>query len=159
MEQKYLAKWLKVITLITGVIGLVVFFLILPVLGMDMVSKNASLENLYWPWIVLIWIVAIPCFVALGIFYKICIEIGDDNSFSKKNAKSLKTISLLAICDSVFFFVVSMVFSIIWSSSLVVIITVLILVFIGIAIGVLSASLSHLVLNASEIKNENELTI
>lgn len=159
MKQKYLSKWLKMITIITGVIIGVIYFLFIPFMGKDLVNISSKIEYEYWPWLILIWLTSIPCYIALVLFYRICIEIGNDNSFSEKNAKLLKEISWLAIIDSLLFFIGSIGFSLVWGSNLLVIAGSLIVVFAGLAMGIIAAALSHMVLKASRIKDENDLTI
>lgn len=159
MKQKYLSKWLKVITVITGIIIAVIYFIFIPFMGKDLVNISSKIDYEYWPWLILIWITSVPCYIALVLFYRICIEIGNDNSFSEKNAKLLKEISWLAIIDAILFFVGSLGFSLVWGSNILVIAGALMVVFAGLAIGILTAALSHMVLKASRIKDENDLTI
>ena len=159
MKQKYLAKWLKLITIVVGVIGILIYFAAIPILGGDTFNVFPELDFVFWPWIILIWLTSIPFYIALVLFYMICNEIEKDNSFSEKNARLLKYVSLLAICDTVFFFTGNVVYTLLGINRLMIILLSLFVVFVGIVIGVLTASLSHLVLNASELKKENELTI
>lgn len=159
MKQKYLAKWLKMITIVVGVIGILIYFAAIPVLGGDTFNVFPELDFVFWPWIILIWITSIPCYIALVLFYKICNEIENDNSFSEKNAKLLKNISLLAIFDTIFFFTGNVVYSLLGINRLMIMLVSLFVVFVGIVIGILTAALSHFVLKASELKKENDLTI
>ena len=61
--------------------------------------------------------------------------------------------------DSIFVFVAHVIFLILDISAAVVMMVIIVIVVIGIAISTAAAALSHLVMKAAEIKEENELTI
>ena len=52
MEQKALAKWLKAILVGVGICGLIVYFLILPSYGQDLVFDYPEFRGRFWPWMV-----------------------------------------------------------------------------------------------------------
>ncbi len=161
MRQKNLSKWLKIITFITGLIGAIIYFLVIPVLGSDLIDISEKLDFSFWPWMIFVWGSAIPCYVALVFFYWICIEIGKDNSFSKLNAKLLKQISFLAIVDCIYFFSgeCNLSFFKEWVILRIILFS-LFIVFAGIAVAILAASFIAIwFLNAAEIKEENDLTV
>ena len=85
--------------------------------------------------------------------------MGRDNSFSMKNARSLRAIAFLAAADAVFFFAGNIVFLLLDLSHPSIFLFSCFIVFIGIAIAVASACLSHLVRKAAVLREENELTI
>lgn len=159
MEQLSLSKWLKSIAIGIGLIGLIIYLLIIPLWGHDLVQANVDLANYYWPWLIFIWITGIPCFMVLFEFWKICCEIGNDNSFSKENVNSLKRISQLLISDCIILFIGNVVLFFLNMNHPGIALIMLFIMFAGIAVAVLSASLSHLVLKAYKMKEENELTI
>ena len=70
-----------------------------------------------------------------------------------------RTISILAALDSLYFFAANVVFMVINMNHPGVFLISLIVVFIGVAVTVAAAALSHLVRKAAEIQQENELTI
>lgn len=159
MEQLSLSKWLKSIAIGIGSIGLIIYLLIIPLWGNDLVQANPNLANWYWPWLIFIWITGIPCFMVLFEFWKICCEIGKDNSFSKENVNSLKRISQLLVIDCTILFVGNVVLFLLKMNHPGIALIMLFIMFAGIAVAVLSAALSHFVLKACKIKEENELTI
>ena len=159
MEQLKLSKWLKSIAIGIGIIGLIIYLIIAPLWGNDLVQGDSARTNWYWPWLTFIWITGIPCFMGLFEFWKICAEIGKDNSFSKENVNSFKRISQLFITDSIVVFIGNVVLFFLNMNYPSIAIIMLFIMFAGITIGVLSAVISHLVLKAYKIKEENELTI
>ncbi len=159
MNQAKLSKWLKVITLGIGITGAIVYFYIIPNMGRTLVNEYPEFETWFWPWLIFIWTSGIPCYLALSYFWKICTRIGEDNSFCEKNAILLSRISYLAVADTIFFFVGNIIFLLLGMNHPGILILSLLIDFLGISIAVASASLSHLVHKAAEIKRENELTI
>ena len=102
---------------------------------------------------------ALPVFAALICGWIITSEIACDRSFSNKNAKLLKAISFLAAGDAIYFFLGNIVFLSLDMNHPGIVLASLFAVFIGAAIAVAAAALSHLVYKAAQIQTENEGTI
>ena len=111
------------------------------------------------PWLSFIWLLGIPCYIVLVIFWGICDEIRKDNSFSMKNAKALAIISKLAMVDSILCFSGIVTFSMFQMMHISILVLGILVVSVGIAISVIAAALGHLVQKASKLKDENDLTI
>ena len=160
MNQNNLSKWLKGIIIGTGIFGLIVFGWFLPAYGANFASMNPEVAYCYWPWLIFLWLCAVPCFVSLFFGWKIAKNIGNDNSFSFENSKHLKTISKLAALDSAFFFVGNwaLVFMDMSHPGVALIFAPLV-IFVGVAVSVVCATLSHLVYKSAVLQSENDLTI
>ena len=159
MGQKALAKWLKAILVGVGICGLIVYFLILPSYGQDLVFDYPEFRGRFWPWMVFLWCTGFPCYIALFFGWKIAGKIGTDQSFSDENACYLKWISWLAAGDAVFFFLGNLVFSFMDMSHPGVFLFLMLIVFAGIAVAVVSAVLSHRVKKAAVLQEQSDLTI
>lgn len=159
MDSIKFAKWLKVIVIGTGICGVMIYFLLLPQWGRDIAVSYSSYTDAYWPWLIFLWISAIPCYATLVCCYRIASEIGKENSFCSKNAELLRIISLLAAADTVYFFLGNLVFLFLHLSHPGIILLALIVVFIGISVTVAAAALSHLVYKAAKLQEDNEYTI
>lgn len=159
MERLNLSRWLKIITIGVGFCGLLIYFFIIPSAAKEWALGSARYSYNFCSWIIFLWIAGIPCFIALIDFWKICCEIGRDNSFSIKNAVFLKQISYLAFIDSAFFFAGNFVFLFLGISNIGILLKSLLVAFAGIAIAIASATLSHLVGKAAKLQSENDLTI
>ena len=159
MKQDALARWLKFIIIGVGICGLITYMVIMPRFGAYLVRHNTMLERNVMPWLILIWISAIPCYIVLFLGWKVADNIGADRSFSYDNAKYLKWTSYLAMGDSIFLFLANVVFLLLDMSAAAVMLVIGIIVFIGISVSICAAALSHLVVKAAEIQEENELTV
>ncbi len=159
MTQKSLSKWLKGIILGIAACGIIICGFLIPMFGRELALENPEFSHCYYPWLVMLWICAIPCYLVLYRGWKITVEIAGDNSFSYENARHLKHIGVLALADSVYFFVSNLVFLFLNMSHPSVFLVSLFVDFAGVVVAVIAAALSHLVLKAAEIQQENRLTI
>jgi fluoride ion exporter CrcB/FEX len=82
MKQNALAKWLKFIIVGVGICGLLTYTVIMPRFAAYLVRQNSMLEKNVLPWLILIWISAIPCYIVLILGWKIADNIRLDRSFS-----------------------------------------------------------------------------
>ena len=87
MKQDALAKWLKFIIAGVGICGLLTYTVIMPRFAAYLVRQNSMLEKNVLPWLILIWISAIPCYAVLVLGWKIADNIRMDRSFSYENAR------------------------------------------------------------------------
>ena len=159
MEVKALGKWLKIVLFGIGVCGVFIYLIVFPSLGDSFAYENPEFAYCFWPWLVFLWISGIPCYIFLALGWKIATNIGKDNSFSKENAKYFKWGAWLAAGDTAYFFIGNIVLLLLNMSHPGITLASMVVSFIGISIAVCAAVLSHLVQKASELKEENDLTI
>lgn len=159
MTQKSLSKWLKGVIVGIAVCGLVIYAVLVPMFGKDLAMENPEFAHAYYPWLAILWVSAIPCYLALYHGWKITARIARDNSFSKENARSLKHICMLALTDAAYCFAANLAMLFLDMSHPSILLASLFVDFAGVAVAVTAAALSHLVLKAAEIQQENKLTI
>lgn len=159
MQQLKLSQWLKGVTIFVGIIGGLFFFLFVPTYGRNMLTLYPEFSSLFYLYLIMTWIGAIPCYLALFQFWKVCIQIGKDNSFSHENAKSLQNIGRLALIDTAYCLIGILVLLLANSLHIFLFIAALFIIAAGIAIAVIAAVLSHLIEKAWQLKQENDLTI
>ncbi|MCR4895192.1 MAG: DUF2975 domain-containing protein [Lachnospiraceae bacterium] len=159
MEQKALARLLKGCLIGLGIVGLVVYGMIIPMYGQSVVVQYPEFSYCYLPWLIFLWITAIPCYAVLVIGWRIAGKIGEDRSFCYENAKWLKWIAWLAFGDTIFFFVGNVILLFLGMNHPGIALFSLVVDFVGVAIGVASAALSHLVQKAAEMQEQSDLTI
>lgn len=92
MNRKHSLNLLKLACVLTALMGVALFFFVAPAVLMDYASHR---EPRFWIDLIYIWIVGALSFAALGQAWKICVEIGRDNTFSEINARGLVRISRL----------------------------------------------------------------
>jgi len=158
MKQKKISYYLKGIDIVLVILvviaaGLFTFLKFNPrVWGLEMVmTGTATLPILY--------LLAATAIYVLYEFWKVCTEIGKDNSFSLENAKSFNHMSL-AGKTALVIFVIKIIVMIVTSKVTVIGILLTVTEIIVVEIfSILCKCLSKLIQNAYEMKNENDLTI
>jgi hypothetical protein len=159
MEQKSLSNWLKGIIIGVGICGAIGYFSVVPGYGQSIIRRFPEFSSWYLPWLVVILLTGIPIYIALYQAWKIAVNIGQDRSFCMENAAALQWIARLALIDVAYFFLANVVMVFLSMNHAGVLLLSLLIALVGVAISVCCAGLSHLVLKAAKIQEENELTI
>lgn len=156
MTQAALAKRLKSIIFGVGIFGLIFYQVVIPYLCIELFENTFDKLLLS---ILFLCSSGIPCYVVLLIAYRIADNIGKDLSFTNENAKLLKWISTLAMIDSTYLLIGNIVLIIIDAMNAMSFIILFMFVFLGVAISIVAAALSHLVAKAALLQSQNDLTI
>lgn len=159
MEQKHLSKWLKLILIGVGICGLILYAFVIPMYGLSLRADYPEFSDRFWPWLIFIWVSGIPCFMVLNFAWKISTNIGNDQSFTERNAALLKLISISSLADAGFFFIGNIVLLLLNMSHPGVVIASFAIVFVGVAVAITSAVLSHLVKKAAALQEQSDWTI
>lgn len=159
MEQKALSTWLKGAIGCLAVLGLFIFGFVIPMYGISLSGRNPEYAHCFWPWMILIILVAIPCYIALVIGWRIAADIGRDRSFSVENAKRMRAISNLAFGDVMLFFCGNILLLVFGMSHPGVFLLSLLPDLFGVAVAVCAAALSHLIYKSASLQEDADLTI
>ena len=159
MNQQKLSAWLKAILIGVGLCGLIVYFAVLPSIGSSLHASFPEFAAWHWPWMIFLWLTAIPCFAALVMGWRIAVNIGKDRSFSEENARLLQRIGYLAAADTAFFFLGNIVFFFLGMNHAGIMLASLLICFAGVAVTVAAVCLSHLVHKAADLQEQSDLTI
>ena len=157
MKRVGLVRTLKGVIVFLAVMLAVYYIAIFPDSIREMGRQNANVSWMVTPGIIAISISVIPIAVALILFWKICTEIGKDNSFCHKNARWLSGIGICALIDTGYCAVGTVTLELLAGSPVWLLGTAVCIV--GLAIALAAFLLSHLVLKAADLKAENDLTI
>lgn len=159
MNQKKIADGLKFFSVIVAAVGAVFFFWYAPRMADKYAALSSGGEALKWPGLIGIWVIGLLCYLALGEFWKICTRIGDDDSFCKKNARSMQIIALLAFLAAILLLVGGVIRACLGFLELLNAVKLFFVIFIACGLGVLCLALARLIENAAKLKEENDLTI
>lgn len=159
MNQKKLSRWLKAVIIGVGICGLIVYLGLLPVFGDSLLTEYPEFSSWRWPWLIFLWITAVPCFIILVLAWKIAANIGEDRSFSAENAGLLRNIAVLIVGDILFFFLGNAVFTFLSMNHPGILLISLLICAIGIAVAIAAACLSHLVRKAADLQEQSDLTV
>lgn len=159
MGQKTLSLWLKGIIIGIGLCGLAIYGAVVPEFASYVREGYPEFARAVLPWKIFIWCSGIPCFAVLYFAWGIVSNIGMDRSFTEENAKKLRWISGLAAGDALFFFWGNVLLLLMNMNHPGIVLVSFVVVFIGIAVAVASAALSHLVKKAAALQEQSDLTI
>ncbi len=159
MKQSALSNWLKGAIICLGVFGALVYGVVLPHYGQDLVRDYPELAHYFWPWMTLLILTALPCYWALVLGWQIATDIGRDRSFTEKNAERMKTISNLAFGDVVLFFCGNVLLMVLGMNHPAIFLLALLPDMVGVAVAVCAAGLSHLIYKSASMQQDADLTI
>ena len=159
MNQMKISKILKLFSMMNAIIGGLFFFWYMPHIISDAAIEFSEVSFLEMPGKIGIWTIALLCYIALYYFWKICNEIGKENSFCEKNVLSMKYIGIIACLICILIFGGDVYMAVVGYLHPGLVILSFLFIFVGSGIAVICFSLSALIKNAVMIKNENDLTI
>ena len=159
MNQQKLSSWLKGIVIGIGLCGLIVCFAVLPAFGESLRTDFPEFAGWYWPWMIFLWVAAVPCYAALVLGWRIAASIGADRSFTADNARLLRIIGGLAAGDTAYFFAGNVVLLFLNMNHPGVLLISLLICFAGVSVTVAAVCLSHLVRKAADLQEQSDLTI
>ena len=159
MGQKSFAIWLKCMIAGVCVCLLAVYGMVIPIFALNVRAVYPEFSYCFWPWLIFLWITALPCYGALGLGWRITSNIGRDQSFCDENARLLKVISFLAAGDAAYFFAGNIVLLLLNMNHPGIALGLLLVVFAGAAVAAAAAALSHLVKKAAVLQEQSDLTI
>lgn len=157
MDQKKLSIWLKAIAVGCGLCGLALFGFILPRYLAYAAEEVPDLP--LTAWLIFMGVLAIPCYAVLVCIWRMADEIGRDNSFSEQNARLLKYIALLAGADSALLLIGNLIFLATKHSVPTLALASAFVCFLGLAISVGAACLSHLIHKAATQQEDGDMTV
>lgn len=157
MTQKKISYWLKGMTAVLGIMGLL-FFGGLTWYALE--TRRTAPENVQWQLIFFAWYTAVLCYLVLYQFWQVCTQIGRENSFSMENVRAFRRMGLCGVAE-----ILGLAARLIWNAiaahfdwrwvlAVFAAKAVLCAMFI-----LLCFALSGLVQYAYEVKQENELMI
>lgn len=154
MKQTKISYWLKGMTLLLAVMG-IFFFGALTAYAFQLKAQG----NVLWGWVGFSWYIAVLCYLILFEFWRVCTQIGKDNSFSLENAKYFHHMGLYGI-GGILGFAARMIWvAAVGKADIYKIVFVIGEILIAAIFTILCECLSRLVQYAYDVKRENELTI
>lgn len=159
MKQKVLARHLKMAIICLAVFGVLVYGVVIPTYGEEIVSANPEMADRFWPWLTLFLLTAVPCYAALVLCWKIAADIGRDRSFCQENADRMRWISNLAFGDVMLFFCGNAILLFQSMSHPGVFLLSLLPDMLGVAIAICAAALSHLIYKSALLQQDADLTV
>lgn len=155
-QQQKICNYLKALTVVLVILVLAFFT------GATLYAfhvKKLLYGDFIWTFIFFSWFIAILCILTLALFWKVCTQIGNDNSFSLENAMYFHRMALLGVIAGVSYLVRPVYYGIMKCFRIETLVYSIFLALACAAFFILCEALSKLIRNAYDIKQENDLTI
>jgi len=159
MNMKKLGRMLQLFLCAAFVIGVAVFFVAVPMLGQEMATIYPEYAVAYWPWQIFLWLCGVPCFMSLVPGWRVFGRLAKKNAFCRENGEDMKAIARLAFFDTALFVVGNAVMLAFGWHHPGYLLMAAVVALCGAAIGVVAQVLGMLVLEATAMREENDLTI
>ena len=163
MKPDKFSLMMKAVIIMIAVFGTLFYFVFIPMMGREMqqfyLNDLAYYNKLFYAWIVLIWITAVPCYAVLVLAWKMAVSVQNDTQFSHKNSGRLSKIALLAVIDGAFFFFMNIVYLIANVNHPGVVLVSLLILLVAIAFAAAAKVLAGMVDKAAVLQEESDLTI
>lgn len=159
MKQMGMARWLVAIGVLAGLTAAVFFYWFFPQIVLEFGKTYPEFQRLVFPCLAIFYTASLPFFFGLLQYFLICSRIFRDRSFCRQNARALSLISYCALADTLLCLCLTVLLAINNALNAGVLILSAGVTAAGIFAAVLSLAISHLVRKASEMQEENDLTI
>lgn len=156
MKQHKIANWLKGIVISLAIL-ISVFLIAVTIFAVLKTEMHPIGSIIGFPFFT--WYTVAVCYAILFQAWKVCIEIGKENSFSGENASAFHKMSLIGILLAIGFSTKFCLILFFGNLGFVYGLFIVFEVIVSIIFIVLCEALSKLILHAYEIRQENELTI
>ena len=150
---------LKITIIVTGMLGIAFFFWVVPFIGSYIKDAFPEFSNAYIPWLILFWVLAVPCYITLVLLWQVVRTIDTGELFRHKNAERFKTISSLVFADVALFFFVNIIFLCLNINHPSIVLASAFISIIGVAFGISMRAISGFFEKAAVLQDENDLTI
>ena len=155
-QQKKICNILKALTVLFSALS-ILFFSGFTVYAFHMRENSPS--NPVWSFIFFTWFMAILVLLVLRLFWKVCTQIGNDNSFSLENALYFQQMAIIGTLATISYLLRLIYLGLMHCLTLYTSLYCIFLMLLCFGFTVLCESLSKLSQNAYEMKLENDLTI
>ena len=157
MEKTSLS--LKITVIATGLLGAVFYFWAIPSVGKFIAEVSPGFAGAYYPWLILFWVTAIPCYTALVLLWKVIKSIDTDELFRKVNADRFTMVAKLAYTDASIFIAANILFLFLNFNHPSILIASAFVCVVGVAFGICMKALAGFFDKAADLQEENDLTI
>ncbi len=150
---------LKITIIVTGLLGLVLYFWAIPFMGHFIEELSPEYSHAYMPWLLLFWVTAIPCYAVLVLLWQIVRSIDSDELFRQKNAGRFRLIAKFVFVDIIIFMAANIVFLFLNINHPSVFLASAFVCLAGAAFGISMKALAGFFEKAAMLQEESDLTI
>ena len=159
MSSKALYKLIRAAVIAVAICGAAAFIYLVPLFGADIAKNNPEYAYCYFPWLIFIWITAVPCFVFLIFIWKISTAVKYDTVFTLQTARLVKISAALLFIVVGFFFVGNILFMLLGMNHPGILLLSLIADVFGVSLALMAAVMARYLTKAATLQEEADSTI
>jgi hypothetical protein len=159
MSSNFLSKLLRAAVIAAAVVGIFICAVILPMLGKSFSWWYPDYAHAYVPWLIFIWIAALPVFAVMMLVWKAADAVGKDRAFSAETARLVMYATILILCDTAFFCIGNMVLLLLKMNHPAIVLASLFICVLGFSLAAITAVLSRHITKAAALQEEVDGTI
>jgi hypothetical protein len=159
MTSKALGNLMRIAVIAAAVSGLFLCTYVIPSWGRGIISENPEFSGWFWPWLVFIWLVTLPCFAVLVFVWKVSGAVMRDTVFTFLTAKWVKAGAVLLLSDAALLFIGNVILLLIGMNHPGILLMSVIGDIFIVALALLAAVLSRYLTKAAVLQEESEGTI
>ncbi|MGO3170823.1 MAG: DUF2975 domain-containing protein [Bavariicoccus seileri] len=144
MKKDHLSNSLRIVLILLGIATLIIYAVLIPQFGREIVATNPEFSYYYLPWLLVIWSTVIPLVISLVIALKVVNTFQRNGLELSKTAGWIKQIALLIGGDATYFFVMNLLFLVIGMNHPGVIVLATFILLIGLTVTLVFLFLSRL---------------
>lgn len=154
MSVKKINTLFKSIIIILGLSGANLLLFVAPKISnyLEGSSTNLIIQFLFW-------LTAIPVFYILTSLWKISSDLGKNQMFTQKNSQRLVKIAYAGLVESSIYAIATIIGLFLFKGNYPYLLICFFFFFLGLVIAIISSLLSYIFEMASQLKDENDLTI
>lgn len=159
MTSKSLGILMRISVIAASISGLFLGIFVIPSWGQDIINANPEFKSWYWPWLIYVWLIALPCFVVFFYVWRVSSAVKNDTVFTMLTAKWVKTGAILLLFDSALLFIGNIILFLLGiNHPAILILSIIGGIFIA-ALALLAAVLSRYLTKAAILQEESEGTL
>lgn len=101
MSSQSLSRLMRLAVISVALCLLFLCLYIIPLWGRGMIDTYPELSAWYWPWLMFAWITALPCFMVLGLIWKVSRAVKEETVFTMVTAQWVKRAAVWLLSDAV----------------------------------------------------------
>ena len=160
MKQRTIARILMAGGIVAAIGIILVFGVFVPIVANECRTMYPEFAYLYWPGLIGMWLIGALFLLGLWEYFRVCVRIGGDRSFSVGNVTSLRRIAVYMAASGLLWIGAAFGPGVIFHADIgPVWIYLFLFAMAGFALALLAWGLSLLLQRAVEIQEENDLTV
>ncbi|MCL2002453.1 MAG: DUF2975 domain-containing protein [Oscillospiraceae bacterium] len=159
MSSKTLCGLLRAAVIVVAICGVAVCCFILPAVGKSFSYWYPEFAHAYVPWLVFLWVAALPVFAVLALIWRASAAVGHDRVFTAAMARLVKYGAMCVFGDTVYFCAGNIVLLLLGMNHPAIVLASLFIGVLGMSMTALMAVLSRHLTKAAALQEEVDGTI